>query len=197
MIFKNLLFTPIDLDISSIPVSEINFSRANLTQSPFWKVDQLLDNPHPYTGINKWRTDLDFPRTIIKDFVMQLPFIELYSVRINVQTTIVEPHFDVNVKYTPLKYYTEYDKSEPCGYRFVLSGSSTALKIHDKGIISTAETPSVPGAYLINSTTGLHSVHSDVGRMSLYIRGKINEQLHVKFIERSLEKYSNYAIWKM
>jgi hypothetical protein len=196
MKYKDLLFTPIDFAVPDINFGDINITHSKPSYSPYWNFEQLLDHPDPYKGRNSWRTDLDFARFQLKDMVLQLPLTDLYNVRLTIQTSIVKPHVDINQQDTPEDCYTEYVESEPCGYRFVLKGSTTSLKMHNNGKILTAQLPSVPGLYLLNSTAGVHSLDGDIGRITLYVRGRINKEKHFTLIESSLEKYEKYAIWK-
>lgn len=195
MKYTNLLFTPVLFNVQEIPIPEIAVTNEQPWYSPYWNFEQLLDNPKPYHGPNEWRHDLDDYRVFLKNLVLQLPLTELFNVRFTVQTTEVKVHVDVNSRDTPADEFKRYQFSEPCGYRFVLKGSTDALKIV-KGIDTvTARIPSVPCLYLINSTTGLHSVSDDPGRITLYIRGHVDSLKHQSLIERSLEAYSEYAIW--
>ena len=49
--------------------------------------------------------------------------------------------------------------------------------------------------YVINQSSGLHSVVDDPGRITVYTTGFINEDKHDNLLEASLNKYSKYAIW--
>jgi len=196
MKYKDLLFTPINFSVPNIDFGDIMITHSKPSYSPYWNFEQLLENPNPYRGVNYWRSDLDPARLRLKEMVLQLPLTDLYNVRLTVQTSFVKPHVDINQRDTPEDCYTEYLESEPCGYRFVLKGSSTSLKMHNNGKILTAQLPSVPGVYLLNSTAGVHSLVGDIGRITLYVRGRIDKEKHQALIESSLEKYENYAIWK-
>lgn len=196
MKFSNLLFTPIDLAVPKLEIKKINFTHLRPKPSPFWNYEQLLDNPSEFSGENVWRTDLDEVRNTLKSLVLQLPLKRLYNVRLSEQIDVVRPHVDVNKNGVPKEHFDEYEQSEPCGYRFVFHGSDSALNIHKGNQTVIARLPSVPSVYLLNSTSGVHSVTGDIGRITLYVRGIVDEQRHNELIERSLAKFGDFAIWK-
>ena len=197
MNYSNLIFTPVDFDVPDIDFGEIDFTHFQPNHSPFWNYEQLLEDPHLYDGANVWRTDLDSTRLKLKELVLQLPLTELYNVRLSIQTSEVRPHVDLALRDMPEEYLQEYKDSEPCGYRFVFRGSKESLKVIENNKAETAYLPTIPGLYLINSTSGVHYLDGDLGRIILYVRGKVDIDRHKKLIQQSLNKFNyKHAIWR-
>jgi hypothetical protein len=193
---NNLLFLPLDIEVPNLIFPELSHIKSNIDGASFWDYEQLLDStcndPFP------WRKDLDSVRENYKNFISDLPFVSLENVRLSIQSRIVKPHIDVSekTKNRSLENFYNYQKNEPCGYRIVISGNRSALKLQVKKKYVTAKLPSVPCVYVINSTACRHFVDSDLGRKSVYIRGKIDSHKHVELIEKSLQKYKNYAVYE-
>lgn len=192
---NNLLFLPIDIDLQDLEFPELIDTHSDIMGASFWTYEQLLDNnskdPLP------WRKDLDPIRENYKNIISKLPFETLENIRLSIQSKIVKPHIDVSneTKNKSLENYNHYLENEPCGYRIVISGNKSALKLIVNGSIVTAELPSIPCVYLINSTTCHHFVDRDIGRKTVYIRGKVRPVEHKRMIEKSLDRFKNYAIF--
>lgn len=187
---KQILFLPIDLELPDIKFPVLENVRSNLVGSSFWTYENLAER-------NKIKDNLSEDKILFKEIINQLPFIEIHIARLSIQDKIVNPHIDVNrsTHYINEKDYDNIKKNEPAGYRIVISGSTSSLKIiHNKKILST-HLPKVPMIYVINSTKTLHFIEQDIGRKSLYIRGTIDEERHRLLIEKSLKKYQQFCIY--
>jgi hypothetical protein len=192
---NNLLFLPLDINVSTLLFPTLSNIRSNIIGASFWDYEQLLD-----LNLNdkfSWRSNLDPVRDNIKEFINKLPFETLENVRISVQTKIVNPHVDVSdeTKNKSLENYQHYLENEPCGYRIVITGNRNALKLINLGKIITADLPHIPCAYVINSTTCRHFIDGDLGRKTIYIRGKVKPKEHARMIEKSLIRFKKYAIF--
>jgi hypothetical protein len=192
---NNLLFLPIDIDLPNLEFPKLLNTHSDIMGASFWTYEQLLDAKSD--SLLPWRKDLDSIRESYKNIISKLPFETLENVRLSIQSKIVKPHIDVSdeTKNKSLENYKNYLDNEPCGYRIVVSGDRSALKLIVKEDIVTAELPSIPCVYLINSTTCQHFVDQDIGRKTVYIRGKVNAIKHKNMIEKSLDKFKNYAIF--
>jgi hypothetical protein len=134
------------------------------------------------------------------DFILEhLPFDKLINVKIHRQyRDSTKSHIDFVNPTDELDLFKNNSANEPCGYRMVISGSRQGpLHIENsKGEKVFPELPSTTDWYAIGSTNVLHSVKVlDPGRMIIFAHGWINEDKHADIIDRSLNKYSKYAIW--
>lgn len=192
---NNLLFLPVDIDLPDLEFPKLVNAHSDVMGASFWTYEQLLDqdsnDPLP------WKKDLDPVRKNYKNIISKLPFETLENIRLSIQSKIVKSHVDVSdqTKNRSLENYNHYLQNEPCGYRIVFSGNRSALKLVVNRSVVTAELPSMPCVYLINSTTCQHFVDQDVGRKTVYIRGRINPIEHKRIIEKSLDRFKDYAIF--
>lgn len=192
---NNLLFLPVDIDVPKLDFPELVDIQSDIIGSSFWDYEQLLD-----TSINDnfpWKKNLNQTRQHYRNLIEQLPFESLDNVRVSIQTKTVKPHVDISeeTKKRLGSNYNHYIANEPCGYRILISGNQSSLKLIVSGKIVSTYLPSVPGLYLINSTTCRHFVDKDIGRKTIYIRGLVKQDEHQDLIERSLQKFKEYAIY--
>lgn len=192
---KDLLFLPLDITLPELAFPELVNPDSNIPGVSFWTYEQLLDLKSKEAF--PWKTDLDSTRITYKNIISQLPFDSLENVRLSIQSKKVKPHVDVNddIKINYPESYNHYLKNEPCGYRIVISGNKSAIKLIVNSKIVTAELPYVPCIYLLNSTKCYHYIDGDIGRKTIYIRGKVNTLEHKNIIEKSLEKFKDYAVF--
>lgn len=193
MDISKLYFLPIDTKILikefPLPQNGINWH--------WWTYEQLLNKSSGIFENDPWRTDLDQSLTYLKNLVETLPLTGFSNVRLTIQQVSVDPHLDIYKNHgLDQSLYEHFQINEPCGYRFLLSGSSDALEVFDGKIWRTARLPNNPGCYLINTTKAFHRVKEDKDRLTLYIRGTVDPVLHKKLVEKNLEKYQEYAIFE-
>lgn len=192
---NNLLFLPIDVDLPYLEFPRLSQIKTDVMGASFWDYEQLLD-PNIDSKF-PWRTDLDAIRQKYKDLIHRLPFESLENVRLSIQSKSVKPHIDISdeTKNSSLDNYNHYLQNEPCGYRIVISGERSSLKLLVSSKVITASIPSIPCIYIINSTSCRHFIEKDIGRQTIYIRGRVNTVAHNNLIKKSLEKFKNYAIF--
>jgi hypothetical protein len=191
---NRLLFCPIDIDIPFRLDFEIRNEVNNPEGASFWKSDHLLDKISYNDQPASWK-ELSGDKQIYKKIINSLPFIDLHHVRLSVQDRPVLAHVDVAKENYSDNDYQKYLELEPCGYRLVISGSKDSLYVINGKPIQTI-LPKIPCLYVINSTTCQHFVSGDIGRKVLYVRGLLDKNKHHSLLNRSLEKYNEYAIWK-
>lgn len=193
MNYNNIAFLPIQLDI---PKEFLDHSKYP-TNWHWWSFEQLLQ----YEGkeifeTKDWREDLGPEYNVYKELVNQLPLTDLSNVRLTVQRVPVEPHLDLyKFHRVPEKLYNHFIENEPCGYRFILKGSNDTLQLFLNGNWVTANVPNVPCCYLINTTSVMHRVLNDPERITLYVRGTVDENKHQEFIKQNLEIYKDYVLY--
>jgi hypothetical protein len=176
---KNLIFLPIEIDI---PETIFSIEKESIkTFNGLWDT-KVLEEEINHPGI-KYLAD-------------QLPYRTITLAKYNTQETDIPPHVDVQPTWTStLDEYHHIKDNEPAGYRIILIGGKDKLEVHDGHQWKTAAVPSVPFAYLLNSTTYKHRVLSETGRKTLYFRGYLDLEKHQKIINDNLKKYSDYAIY--
>jgi hypothetical protein len=179
---KDLLFLPIDIDLSTLNFTQVNDPHPSTKWNGFWNASFITEKT---IKDNNLQTILD-----------QLPFTQITRFFHKVQTVVVPAHIDVtpDMNYEP-EEFAHIRENEPCGYRFVLKGSTDKLFVKNNTDWVQATLPSVPCCYVLNSTKGLHKLAMDEGRETLYVRGFIDPLKQKELIERSLEKYKDYAIY--
>lgn len=177
---KDLIFLPIEIDIASIRYS--------------------VDKPYSPTFQGLWQTkelsDEEISESEISFITKQLPYEKITLAKYNIQTSIIPPHIDVQPSWVSTEQeYQHIRNHEPAGYRVVLTGKSDSLEVFDNREWRKAELPSVPFAYVLDSTKCQHRVKQESGRQTLYFRGFLDLEKHRKIIEKNLEKYRDYAIY--
>jgi len=180
---NDLLFLPIDIDLSMLDFKHVS-------------------DPHPSTKWNGyWNASFISEQTIkdnnLQPIIDQLPFTRITRFFHKLQTVVVPPHIDVSADMNyELGEFSHIRENEPCGYRFVLVGSTDKLFVkNDSGWVQ-AILPSVPCCYVLNSSKCWHKLDMDEGRETLYVRGFIDPTKQKELIERSLAKYKDYAIYR-
>lgn len=134
------------------------------------------------------------------DFVTQyLPFDQLVNLKIHRQyrdTTGV--HIDFANPNDNILLFENNKINDPCGYRMVVAGSRHG-SLHVENSKGEKVYPTLPDTtdwYCIGSTNVKHAVEKlEVGRMIIFTHGWINANTHNEIINRSLEKYGEYAVW--
>tara|TARA_Y200000002_G_C22560951_1_gene612438 strand:+ start:97 stop:684 length:588 start_codon:yes stop_codon:yes gene_type:complete len=191
-------------------VRMVNYVPIDLSQS--LDKDEIVNQFKPNTLWNYWSYELlsdttKYPK--LHDYIAQLPFKEICTIKINVQTKEVTPHIDFVVdtgdltadqrNYAhiagkeSLELYKNNVKNEPCGYRIVVKGKNDVLQLHQHKQL-TCYKPYDTDCYVINHTGAVHSVTNDIGRITIYISGFIDREKHLKLLKRSMNKYSEYVI---
>lgn len=179
---QNLLFLPIEIDIISVTF-DIN-QEALPTFQGLWQTKELTEDQRKSSGID-----------LITD---QLPYEKITLAKYNTQPSSIPAHVDVQPSWTKtIEEYEHIKNNEPAGYRVVLIGDKNSLEIFDGETWKKARLPSVPFAYVLNSTEYKHRVLEDKNRKTLYFRGFLDRKKHLDIIEKNLKKYQEYAVYKI
>lgn len=177
-----LLFLPVDIDLTGFSFTQYDHTLENNAFNPWWNASFISEETAAKNNFSK--------------IVEQLPFNRITRLIYKTQKVKVGPHLDVYPKM--LLEENEYDhlvENEPCGYRLVIKGSTDKLEVYNGKQWEVARLPSTPCCYLLDSTAGLHRVAYDESRETIYFRGFVDKEHHKSIIQRSLEKYSSYAIY--
>lgn len=193
--YSNLAFLPIKIELSN----NFNIKEDFPNKFHFWNYKQLLDENNKTAYEKKtWRTDLNSEYDFVKQLVNQLPYDNLSSVRITKQIYPVLQHLDIMTKDCPSDVYENFVKNEPCGYRFVLVNKNTFLQFFIKDKWVNARLPEGTYCYLMNTTKLLHRVLSFENiseRITIYVRGDVNVEKHLRNIENNLKIFKEFALY--
>jgi hypothetical protein len=178
----NILFLPIDIDLSNFTFSlPANSEKANRWVD-FWDTNFIADKSIDDSGL--------------RPILNQLPFTRITRLFHKIQTTEVPSHVDVHPKMIMEPGEMEHIKSvEPAGYRIVIKGQKNSLSVNNGKEWVNVSLPSVPCCYLLNSTIGYHKLNLDLNRETIYFRGYLDAEKHKELIERSLIKYKDYVVY--
>jgi len=187
---KQLFFCPIDLEIQNFELPTIHQNKEWM-----WWSSEYLTEEIAKSSSSPLRKDLDPSYQPIFNIINQLPLVEFDMVRFSRQMKQISPHCDIYKSQVSEDAFNHYCDTEPSGYRVVLKGSTSALKVFANGSWHRPILPKFPMCYIINTTKCIHSVDDDPDRITLYVRGKIDKEKHLELLDKSLEKYGDLAIW--
>lgn len=177
----DIIYTPIDIDISDLEISFVEGRDVISKFNPYWGATYLSDSVIKRNGLDR--------------ILDQLPITKIGNIQYKVQQKAVGSHLDVY----PAMQFCEGElenirANEPAGYRILIKGSHETLEIFDGKDWITARMPDIPCCYLIDSTAGHHKVKDDPDRTLIYVRAMLDKVKHLALIEKSVEKFPNYAI---
>jgi hypothetical protein len=179
---KNIIFLPIDIDLSDLNFKQLDNSNKNTKWNDYWDSSFISQDTIKQ---NKFDQILN-----------QLPFKKITRMFHKIQTLSVESHLDCQLKMIYEDGEYEHLKSiEPGGYRIVLKGNTDVLWVNDNKKWVQIKLPSVPCCYVLNATAGYHKLDADPGRETIYMRGYVDEVKHQELLKRSFEKYKDYAVY--
>lgn len=178
----NLLFLPIDIDLTNFKFYQNEEAEKNNLFNPWWNSTFIS---------NKVIKENNF------DLILnQLPVTKVTRLFYKTQRIAVDSHVDVMPQMKlDRNEFSHIKSNEPCGYRILINGGLDKLHIETKEGWKVAQLPHAPICYLINSTTLYHKVDHDPIRETIYIRGWIDKEKHDRLIAKSLEKFKEYAIY--
>lgn len=175
-----ILFLPIDIDLTGLSFDQTLTAKVLQDFNPYWKSTEITEDMYN-NGLVK--------------ILDQLPFDKITVLTHKIQEQKVRYHIDV---YPEMNFEPgEYDhirNNEPAGYRILLKGGLDRVDVFNGQRWVTAQLPSSPGCYILNSTQALHRVNDDPGREIIYVRGFLNLDRHKELLDRSYAKYKDYAI---
>jgi hypothetical protein len=179
---KNIIFLPIDIDLSDLNFKQLDNSNKNNKWNGHWDSSFISEDTIKQ---NKFEQILN-----------QLPFKKITRLFHKIQTRSVESHLDCH---SDMIYedgeYEHLKNIEPGGYRIVLKGNTDVLWVNDNKQWLQVKLPSVPCCYVLNSTACYHKLDVDPGRETIYMRGYVDEAKHQELLNRSFEKYKEYAVY--
>jgi hypothetical protein len=177
----DILFLPIDINLTGFDFTQFDNSIQLTAFNPYWNSSVITDD------------------TVIKNkfnlILEQLPFTKITVLTYKEQKSIVKEHVDVHPE---MKLYenelSHIRLNEPSGYRFVISGATDAIEVFNGYEWVTARAPQIPCCYVLNATGTKHRIKEDLGRRTIYVRGFLDEEKHLKLLSNSYDMYKEYAI---
>tara|TARA_B100001287_G_C22578558_1_gene479846 strand:- start:247 stop:891 length:645 start_codon:yes stop_codon:yes gene_type:complete len=134
------------------------------------------------------------------EWLNYLPIKEWINLKIHRQNRYqgVPVHVDLLQPGRDLDHYHHLYFNEPAGYRVVMAGkpSDTTYMWNEKKekVYCNMPEDGSTNTYLMNYTTGMHGIESDMGRSILFFQFTIDEEKHAKIIRDSIKKYDKYAV---
>jgi hypothetical protein len=189
-VMNNILWTPIDLPkCPIIPelLPSINWH--------FWEFAKLtINNSNPY-DVSDFTYDIKEKYPDLVAWFQLFPYVTIRNIKLNHQLQPVKAHIDfTRPELDPILHKNNVD-NEPCGYRVLLRGSRKEklyMVYNDEKIY--CEMPDDTDVYILNHTAGLHGVEDDKDRWTFFTHLEIDPKKHKLLLEKSLQKYSSYAI---
>lgn len=192
---RKLLWCPID--VPAVPcVDRIVDNFSDDTHWGYWHFMRLTDKQISAYDVSDWSlwTRQNLPELI--EWFKVLPFKNLRNVKVNLQISQVKGHIDYTRPDSDPDLWQNNNSNEPCGYRIILKGSrQNCLWVEENGQRRYCTQPTTTDTYVLNHTAGYHGVDHDTERWTIFCHAEIDTDAHAELIERSLQKYSSYAIW--
>tara|TARA_B100000029_G_scaffold194408_1_gene192465 strand:+ start:725 stop:1294 length:570 start_codon:yes stop_codon:yes gene_type:complete len=160
----------------------------------FWSFEKLTETKGGKYGKNEITEIAKGKYPKLCDYISHLPFTYISNVKINIQMEEVKPHIDFVAPNEGVELYNNNLENEPSGYRIVVKGKNDVLKLHINDEVKTCYMPTDTDCYVINHTSGKHSLDNDNGRVTVYISGFINKDKHLDILNKSKNKYKKYMI---
>lgn len=200
---SKLLWIPADLPLfadkaellNSYQVDYVNEKKARAFNS-----QQLTKHTDNY-GISVYKDKYVESHKCLFDYITDhMPYTDLVSVKIHNQARQGKTHLDFTVPGNNMDLYNHNHELEPCGYRMVIAGTRQGhLYIEQRD--GTRIFPTLPEStdwYILGHTNAPHGLEGvDADRYILFCHAWINEEQHNQILKRSIEKYSEYAVYDL
>ena len=196
---ENLNWLPIDVPKFSYSREVIRDFKRNYvppTAKQFW-AQKLTEPTIDYSPV-RWVGDLTESQKKLANFIDEnLPFEYVINVKIHHPRTMGNWHLDFTEPEKNKEIYAHNKITDPCGYRIVLQGN----RVGDLEVKTSvgSEVPILPeetDVYVIGHTAVPHrTISINPNRYIVFIHGKVDPDQHQYLLERSLEKYRDFAIW--
>lgn len=187
---NNILWCPIDLPkCPVIPYADFDFKWY------FWEVSKLTvnhSNPYEITDFTN-HIKSSYPELI--EWFKLFPYKNIRNIKLNHQISKVKEHIDFTKPELDPLLHKNNSVNEPCGYRIILSGSrkNKLFVIHNEEKIY-CDMPIDTDVYVLGHTSTMHGVEDDENRWTIFTHFEIDGVKHKELLQKSLTKYSEYAI---
>ena len=196
--YKNISWIPVDIPLIDFKDELINeFSSFYPTYA---REAQRLTVHRDNYGKTTWLNNLSSTQAKLKEYIdINLPFTDLVNVKIQRLFTNDVFHYDFMSPDNNKELYQHNTLVEPCGYRFVLSGTRHGdLVIVENDVHHYPELPIETDCYVLGHTNSLHScVNFKPDRYIVFCHGWVDIEKHYSILDRSLKKYQDFAVYKV
>jgi hypothetical protein len=161
----------------------------------FWEYAKLtLNNENPYAVTNFTDEVMQRYPELVEWFKL-FPYKTIRNLKLNRQVSEVRKHIDFTRPELDVDLHKNNSENEPCGYRILLRGSrkNKLYVVHNDEKIY-CDVPDDTDVYVLGHTSTLHGVDDDDDRWTIFTHFEIDSEKHKTLLEKSLTKYSNYAI---
>jgi hypothetical protein len=145
-----------------------------------------------------WIENLTASQQKLKDYIEKfLPFDKLINIKINNPIRTGGMHYDLVDKDCNKELLNHHLSLEPTGYRLVLTGKKQGdlvVKVNNISVQTTL--PDTTDWYILGHAITPHRLKNfDEDRLIVFCHGWINQEKHKELLAKSVEKYSQYAVY--
>jgi len=215
-----MIYSP--LDIPPIPNKQHIIDQFTGDESiAWWREETLLGEKTPgvpFDGPRAWTEKSKKYPQLVEWIKQYFPFEYFVYVRIARSKSDVWPHVDANYTVAPRPHHMTMAQwliddikiNEPCGYRFIVSGSRTNLYMcknydpdyKDESVLDQPKTyctiPNETDSFVINHQEQPHGVDVDEkfdhNRIIGFVMGKVDVARHRQLLEKSFSKYQQFTV---
>lgn len=185
-----VLWCPIDLPkCPQIPklIPNINWK--------FWEFAKLtINNENPY-HVTDFTDECKKNYPDLVNWFNLFPYKTIRNIKFNHQLSAVIPHIDFTKPELDPDLHQNNRINEPCGYRVFLRGTrKEKLYVVHNGEKIYCNIPQDTDVYVLGHTSTLHGVDDDYNRWTFFTHFEIDQIKHKNLLDRSLQKYKEYAI---
>lgn len=173
-----------------------------------WNQQRLMPSyitdRQPYSQAREWSSEMQDSMGELIEFIhTELPFTKVVIAKILQSQTDLGIHVDIGkYDWCDKTFYDHQYRLAPSAYRIVLGGHSNNTLYYvahydtPKENRIWAQMPSDTDTFVHSAVDSLHGAdyHDQTNRYILFIHGWLDEHRHLDLLERSYEKYRDYAI---
>ena len=191
--YEKILWCPVDVPKFPLPnfKPETNKSWADWK---FYRLTEKTDTPYDITTFTESAKN-DYPEIV--DWIKNFPYKNIRNIKFNIQKSFVTPHTDFDFPDKEPNVYKNNKENEPCGYRILIRGKrENSLFVMDGDKKVYTRMPEDTDVYVLGHTSTVHGVDEEPGRETMFLHFEIDATEHLKLLEKSYNKYKDYAILK-
>lgn len=196
-IYNNISWIPID--VPPMAFKQELISEFGSFYTTYARQAQRYTKHKDDYGVTTWNDNLTDVQEQLKAYVdAHLPFTDLVNIKLQRLFTNDVIHYDFMSPDKNEALYYHNRAVEPCGYRFVLSGTRQGdLSIIEDDVSYFPTLPEDTDCYALGHTNSLHAcVNFKPDRYILFCHGWIDVEKHYAILERSVQKYKEFAVYR-
>jgi hypothetical protein len=196
---KQLHWIPADLPIVDFKEELIrDFSSEFVADTATAFQSQRLTIATKNYETSTWIENLTDSQKKLKEYLEKfLPFDKIINIKINNPIKLGGMHYDLVEKHCNKDLLDHHLGLEPTGYRLVLTNKKPGdLVVKINGIPIQTTVPDTTDWYILGHAITPHRLRRfDKDRLIVFCHGWINQEKHKEILIRSIEKYSQYAVY--